>query len=631
MKWFKICLLTVLVFILLTGFAAAATDTKIPVSKAGVIDLTGLDFQKSDPLTLDGEWDFYWDRLLTEDMLEREKPDAAVEVPDTWNEYKINGHNLPGVGFATYRLHVKTALPAGTMLGLRVYALSSAYYLYADDKLIASNGTVAKTMAGEVGEYRPQAVFFPAPGKDFDLILQISNHQYARGGFWYSMYFGDAASIQALNDRIMGKESFILGTLVIAALFYFTLFFLSKELRCYLYFALLCLCSAVSLDMLGQYQLLNWIPGISFSNVILIWYSTTNWLFFLVLLYMHGLFPSKFSKIVTTVFFILTSLSQILYFFTPTLFYTRFGRISNDLCLISVVCAAVIIGIGIKKGYRGAWINLLCVILILLVNIHDFLFWMNETKAGMGELMYAGVFIVVLLQMISQAQRAKGYSDREAAAELSFLQAQIKPHFLFNSLNTFIAISRYDPEKARMLMIDFSNYLRRCFDFKNASQFVPLSSEIKLAQAYTAIEKARFEERLEICFIVPEEQNAMVPTLILQPLIENAVVHGILPKTEGGRVEIVIRQEKQNLCFIVSDNGIGMKKNAIAAAADRRSEEGIALYNIDSRLRKLYGQGLKIKSNAGVGTEISWTVPIGRKGREKAWYTYFLSMTKDRH
>lgn len=617
MKWFKICLLTVLILFLFTGCSTASAEKKAPAPKSGALDLTAWDIKNTDPITLDGKWDFYWNRLLTEETINGEKPDLEMEVPDTWNEYKIDGKSLPGVGFATYRLHVRTALPAGTLLGFRMYALSSAYNLYVDDKLVASNGTVAETKAGEIGEYRPQAVFFSSPAKDFDLIVQISNHQYARGGFWYRMYFGSAKSIQTLNDVLMGKEYVILGTLAITALFYFALYFLNRELKCNLYFALLCVCTAISLDTLGQFRLLNWIPGLHFSQVIFLWYSATNWLFFLIVLYMHELFPSKISKVVTAAFFALLCISQAFYIFTPPLFYTRFGRISNDLCLLNIAFTLVIIAIGIKKGYRDGWINMICIVLILLVNIHDYLIWINESKNGVGELMYAGIFVVALLQMIVQAQRAKGYSDREAAAELSFLQAQIKPHFLFNSLNTFIAISRYDPDKARTLMIDFSNYLRNSFNFKNASQFVPLSSEIKLAQAYTAIEKARFEERLEICFTVPEEQSVMVPRLILQPLIENAVVHGILPKPEGGRVEILIRQDKQNLSFTVRDNGMGMKADAMASASDQRSEDGIALYNIDRRLRKLYGQGLNVKTDIGMGTEISWSVPTGRKRWKK--------------
>lgn len=93
----------------------------------GVIDLSRWDFNKNGNICLDGEWDFYWQQFMNFREVQDKKPDIYAEVPDTWNEYRINGKNLPGQGYATYRLHVITSLPAGTQMGLRPYAFSSAY------------------------------------------------------------------------------------------------------------------------------------------------------------------------------------------------------------------------------------------------------------------------------------------------------------------------------------------------------------------------------------------------------------------------------------------------------------------------------------------------------------------------
>ena len=215
--------------------------------------------------------------------------------------------------------------------------------------------------------------------------------------------------------------------------------------------------------------------------------------------------------------------------------------------------------------------------------------------------------------MVIQAKRIKLFHENETAAELSFLQAQIKPHFLYNTLNTFVAISYYDMDKARSLLTEFSHYLRRSFDFKDLSQFVPLKNEIELAKAYSEIEKARFEERLEITFDVFEDLEVRVPTLILQPLIENAVIHGILPKTEGGRISISISQEVKFLIFRVKDNGIGMDAKKLLDVLRQGNRKGIGIGNINNRLRRLYGKGLDIKSSPGVGTEITWYIPLNSR------------------
>ncbi|MFA7467365.1 MAG: ATP-binding protein, partial [Desulfotomaculaceae bacterium] len=142
------------------------------------------------------------------------------------------------------------------------------------------------------------------------------------------------------------------------------------------------------------------------------------------------------------------------------------------------------------------------------------------------------------------------------------------------------------------------------------SQFVPLKSEIELAKAYIEIEKARFEERIEVTLEAPDDLETRVPNLMLQPLIENAVIHGILPKPEGGRIDISVNREGRTLIFRVKDNGIGMAADKLNGNLKHNSLKGVGLANIDSRLRKLFGKGLHIKSGPGTGTEITWRIPL---------------------
>jgi sensor histidine kinase YesM len=219
--------------------------------------------------------------------------------------------------------------------------------------------------------------------------------------------------------------------------------------------------------------------------------------------------------------------------------------------------------------------------------------------------------------MIIQASRLKHARELETAAELSFLQAQIKPHFLFNTLNTFVSISRYDMDKARELLLSFSNYLRRSFDFKDLSQLVPLKDEIEMARSYAEIETARFEERLEIRFDVPDDLEIKVPILMLQPVLENAVNHGILPKPEGGRIDITIRREGKLLKFSVKDNGVGTDAVLKKGSVKTEFGSGVGLSNIDSRLRKLFRQRLHVVSSPGNGTEVVWYVPVGKNEAAK--------------
>jgi sensor histidine kinase YesM len=312
---------------------------------------------------------------------------------------------------------------------------------------------------------------------------------------------------------------------------------------------------------------------------------------------------------VTWFFAAITALTQVFYTVAPSTLYTRFGRIANNVEALGGLCIIIIIAIGIYKKQKDGWLNITALIIILAAYVHDTLYWTNVINNAYGEIIYAGLFAFLFIQMIIQARRIKLFDDKNTAAELSFMQAQIKPHFLYNAINAFVSISRYDMDRARELLIRFSNYLRRSFDFKDLSQFVMLKNEVELAQAYVDIEKARFEEELEVTFDVCSDLEVKVPILMLQPIIENAINHGVLPKNGGGRVEISINRAGKFVRFSVRDNGVGMETEKLETIK-KNYGSGIGLFNIHRRLKKLYGKGLSIRSSIGAGTEITWSVPI---------------------
>jgi hypothetical protein len=583
-----------------------------PKAEHGVLDLTGWDMEKDGTIRLDGEWEFYWNKFLNNTDLANSKPDLYISVPSTWNEYAVKEQGLPGQGYATYRLHVKTSLSEDTMLGLRIYPLSSAYRLFIDEKPVAGNGAPGKSAAEERGEYRPQAVMFNAPAGGFDILVQVSNFEYARGGFWYSMNIGSQRKILALHDNIMGKETFLLGTLTILSMFLLAVFLLRRELRYFLYFAGLCIFMVISLDMVGQFILLRFLPQLDLKAVIFIWYSSTIWLLFFLLLFSNELYNSRFSNICLKVYFVIAVLQQLYFLFAPTPLYTGFGRISDIIDVVVVACTVIIVAIGIRKGMKGGWLNIASMLIVLATYIHDNLYWTNMINSSFGEIVYAGLFCFLFLQMLILARRIKEFQENKTAAELSFLQAQIKPHFLYNAINTFVSISRYDMERARSLLINFSNYLRRSFDFKDLSQFVPLKNEVELVKAYVEIQKARFEEEFEVNFEVCDDLEVKVPILMLQPVVENAIVHGVLPGHEGGRVDVSIRKEGKHIKFSVRDNGVGMEDAKKMEAGGREFGHGVGLSNINRRLKELYGKGLAINGVPGKGTEVTWIIPINR-------------------
>ena len=217
------------------------------------------------------------------------------------------------------------------------------------------------------------------------------------------------------------------------------------------------------------------------------------------------------------------------------------------------------------------------------------------------ELKYRIRALITLRQSINERLRM----------EAAYLQAQIHPHFLFNTLNSIMALSDIDTEKMRQLGEAFASYLRISFDFLNAGRLVDLSHELELVEAYLYIEQERFEDRLSIVWDVDPDICVLLPPLTIQPLVENAVKHGLLSRQKGGTVHIRIAEQNGYIRFDVIDDGKGMEQDKVELLLNQPSNNkgGIGLFNTNRRLTQLYGRGLSIQSRPDEGTTISFFIP----------------------
>ncbi|WP_238650441.1 ATP-binding protein [Paenibacillus piscarius] len=198
--------------------------------------------------------------------------------------------------------------------------------------------------------------------------------------------------------------------------------------------------------------------------------------------------------------------------------------------------------------------------------------------------------------------------------EMAYLQAQIRPHFLFNALNSISTLSEIDICQMKELIDAFSSYLRSSFDLMNTGKLVNIQQELSLVRAYLYIEKVRFGERLEVLWQLDFSGVLLIPPLILQPLVENAVRHGLLSQVAGGTLTVRIEDQGDQVLFEVQDDGKGMEQAQIDSLLKKNKDTaaGIGLWNTNRRLTERYGQGLSIQSRPGYGTTVSFIVPFRR-------------------
>lgn len=216
-----------------------------------------------------------------------------------------------------------------------------------------------------------------------------------------------------------------------------------------------------------------------------------------------------------------------------------------------------------------------------------------------------------LIARIHAQTALKRSIDERVRMEAAWLQAQIQPHFLFNTLNTIAALSEINPAKMVRLLEQFGTYLHASFAAQNLDQVVPLVSELSLVRSYVFIERERFGERLKVVEDFEQVPDIHIPPFTIQTIVENAIKHGILKRPEGGTVRIEILDHPESVDIIISDDGMGMNADQLQGLLTEHSGErrGIGLRNTEKRLHQLYGQGLRITSTPYVGTVVHFSIP----------------------
>jgi signal transduction histidine kinase len=211
-------------------------------------------------------------------------------------------------------------------------------------------------------------------------------------------------------------------------------------------------------------------------------------------------------------------------------------------------------------------------------------------------------------RIVRMENRQAELRELAVSAQLAALRAQVNPHFLFNSLNSIAQLIATDPAKAEACVERLAEIYRYLLHRSHAD-FVPLAEELSVAESYLEIERARFGDALKVEeHIDARARHLLLPSLILQPLVENAVKHGISPKVGGGRVTIEARIDDGDLRLAVLDTGVGV------GPADQRAifEHGVGLRSVRDRLLRLYGDDYapQVVSQPGAGTTVTLRIPM---------------------
>jgi len=618
----------ILLFILASIIKLQIINTDKIDAKKGVADLTEWENSGRKTLPISGEWEFYWKKLLEyKDIKAGKEIPIFGEVPAVWTNYTNQNNDITGKGYGTYRLHIKN-IRAGEKFALHISPQSTAYKVYIDEKLVAESGVVSKNEEKSKGEYKLKVVNVTPEKSEFDIIVQISNYKYARGGLWYSLEIGTPENIFSRNENIAMRDAFLIGCFLIILVNSLFVYLIRKKERSRLFLAIMCI-GAIGRTLVYSSYIITKVPILANIDIMVkLEYISLSWLIMIFMILSNSQFPNLINKNLRKVTMSYLIFYTMLVIVLPINIFTNFIYIMEIVCMLAGLYTTVKLFQYSINGNRDTLFLAIASTIYMVCGTHDIFLHNNLLVGASIEHQPAGfLFFLIAESLVISKNYAMALEENEKAIikieeiskserelELKFLKSQIRPHFIHNALNAIISVSRRDPDRARNLLLDFSHYLRTNFDFEHLDNLVCLEQEIDFIKSYIAIEKARFGDKLIIEYEI-EDIKILVPQIILQPLVENAVVHGMRTNKDFVKIKIYVKKDETNVKLGVIDNGTGVSEEKIREIyEDRGSRRGVGLRNINRRLKKIYGTNIKIKNIESGGCDIYITIPLVEEG-----------------
>lgn len=638
--------ITTLISFFIIGYYYINTLEKSLNFTKGKFDLSKTDFSKNGMINLDGEWEFYWNQLLEpNDFSQHHQGDFKyIYVPGNWLHDK-EGNEYSKRGYATYRLIVEN-IPNSKYFAIKKGNIRNSSKIYVNGNLVLQDGVVSKDLKSGVGKNNSEVVYFELEDSSAEIIIQVANHEYIVGGIAKPIIFG---AQKGLTKNHIQKITFELAMILIVitiGLFYLGLFLTSKYYR---------VKEPATLPLTLSCLFFGLTNGIYSERIITILFPEIT----LNLTYRFGHLMSVMSVImvvlvinkVDKVFLSNRARNLLVCFYFTFLFCVLALPLHIYLKTLSFYMnAAIIIHFGL-----WLWTFVLFIrsdfnlndptehIIIIISIFSIFLFWIDLSLFSLGlkpnmliSFLSIAVYSIALATLLI-VRYSKSYKKNEELTiklietfstldqttkevernEIAFLQAQIKPHFLFNALSSIISLCYTDGNKAASLLTDLSNYLKRSFNIDLKTNYITIGNELKLIKSYVDIEKARFGDRIKMIYDIDESVlNFKISPLFIEPLVENAIKHGVLKNKNGGEIKLTIKTCEKDVYISVEDNGKGIDIEQIKAIKDvdenkviSHGGNGVSLRNVYIRLRNIYDVELNFDTTND-GTKVYFMIPI---------------------
>ncbi len=629
------------------GFAGCQKRVQYPRAEKGVLDLSGWDFAVNNAVPLDGEWEFYWNRLLSpEDFEEGQSPEKAdyFRFPGIWRGKTTEGTPLSPRGYATYRLVIKHQ-PNYDIKSLHISNALSSCRVWIDGRFAGSTGRVGKSEDEEDPRTFSMVANFRLTGHSTEIVLQVSNFHNIQGAMGAPIWLGDK---EIISDRIQNRlilTTLLGGMFLIIGLHHLLSYSMRRADRENLYFGIYCLVWVAGyVSGNGGGQLMNSIfPALPWRlsiDLFLLSYAVS---IPLIIMFYHSLFPRKRSPIIKYFYQVLSIIFIAYVLATPPNGYGFYTWIYINLSFGVIPYLAYQFIVDVIRKEAGARLLIPGYLMMALSAINDKLNDFNiidttsltpiggtifllsyslmisirssrahsAVESLSGELKAKNIELKKSIRTLEENIRLKAELHQQKQKEellkieseksmLEKLRYQLNPHFLFNALNSIRAAIRRDAEAAHNMVSYLSEFCRLTLS-SGKEEWLEVRQEVQQVELYLKIEQSRLKGYLDTSVAIdPAIEKNRIPTFILQPLIENALRYGKLTSSDHLNIKISAEKHDDRLVFKVTNTGEWIEPGS----NPRLRSTGIGLDNLNKRLEKLYRRDYSLSTSSDSGVVI---------------------------
>lgn len=563
-------------------------------------------------LYLSGEWEYYEGVHIISNR-ENKEP-SITEIPAPIVEPITSLSSADGF-VASYKVTVSNLKYENAIVYVPHFA--GTYNVFVNGIMVTQSGTYIDQRAYANLDLIAGQINFE-PQNTYEIVIEVTCNMMP--SLYMTPVISDIDYSTTFSKVAQTFRSFLTGIVLFCGLFIFSYsakrsFILSSK-----WLPVLCACVAIRMMISTEgYSVFSFLfPYLDYENMTLIICVSTFIIKLVALLFYSETLDLKISKKVIAAFcFVFLSLSLVAgvlpyIIFSPYYYIIiQAATLPLDIIILSNICNCVVRKVPYAKLYLTGYITLSVGILVDCFYTNGLINFMSSQFMPICFTIFIITFVVIYFEKISRifntALKTAEIEKELEIANTSLMISQIQPHFLYNALNTIKYLIKRDPKAAEKAVISFSRYLRGNMDSITQKAPIPFADELEHTKHYCDIELLRFGDKLNIVYDTPVTEFSL-PALSVQPIVENAIKHGVTKKTDGGTVTVTTGENEKHYIITVKDDGVGFDvQNPDLKPSETHAHIGIN--NVRERLENMVNAKFIIESQIGVGTCVTIKIP----------------------